>query len=128
MFRASRYATNRSENVCSRCSASIMAFLSMRSSSQSVIALADPIRKCCPASTPSPKKSPWLNIPRVASLHLRHHREPNLTFLDIKHFIGYVSLRKDRLLLRKRHHFPALADRGKKFLRVELAIGLGRHD
>jgi hypothetical protein len=50
MFRVSRYATNRSENVCSRWSASIIAFLSMRKSLQSVIAVADP---CVKAVQPS---------------------------------------------------------------------------
>src|SRR5580658_3742624 len=59
--------------------------------------------------------------------NLRHDGEPNLAILDIKYRVGRVPLRKDRFLLGKRHNFPALADRGKKFLRVELAIDLGRH-
>ena len=68
MFRASRYATNRSENVCSRWSASIIALLSMRRSSQSVIAVPDPMRQGCLAKPRSPKNSSLLNMPRVASL------------------------------------------------------------
>src|SRR5580704_14602652 len=59
--------------------------------------------------------------------NLRNHCEPNFTFLDIKYRVGRVPLRKDGFFLGKRHNFPALANRGKKLLRVELAIDLGRH-
>src|SRR5580765_1806313 len=49
---------------------SIMDFLSIRIKVQSVIALAEHMRRGCPVSQPSPKKSPPLRIPIVASFPL----------------------------------------------------------
>ncbi len=51
-----KYATNRSENVCSRWSASIMAFLSIRRSSQSVNTVAEPMRKGLSSQPAFPEK------------------------------------------------------------------------
>ena len=45
-----------------------MAFFSIRRTAQSVIAVAEPMRRGWPASEPSPKKLPSLNMPSVASL------------------------------------------------------------
>src|ERR1035438_3567503 len=45
-----------------------MAFLSMHRSLQSVMVVADFMRTGLPTRQPSPKNSPWLNMPKVASL------------------------------------------------------------
>src|SRR5437879_2265083 len=70
MFRVSKYATNISENACSRCSTSIMDFLSICITEQSVTAVAEHRRRGCPVRQPSPKKWPSFRMPIVASFTL----------------------------------------------------------
>src|ERR1700730_3412995 len=67
IFRVSKYATNISENACSRWSTSTIDFLSIRITEQSVIAVAEHSRRGCPVRQPSPKKSPLFRMPIVAS-------------------------------------------------------------
>ena len=54
------------------------------------------MRSAWPASEPSPKKSPSLNIPMVASLPLfGDDGESHLACLDIEDGIGVIPLRED---------------------------------
>src|SRR4029077_11420576 len=82
MFRVSKYATNISENACSRCSTSIMDLFSMRMTEQLVIAAAELIRRGCPVRQPSPKKSPLVQNADGGFLPaLRYDGESYLPFL-----------------------------------------------
>jgi hypothetical protein len=83
-----------------------MAFLSIRSSEQSVIAVAVPMRSAWPASEPSPKKLLSLNMPMVASLPVfRDDCESYFSRLKIKNRVCRVPLRENGLLLRGEHSF-----------------------
>ena len=81
-----------------------MAFLSIRRTAQSVIAVAVSMRRGWPARQASPKKSLSPNIPIVASLPV-FETTVSLIFarLDIKHRVSGIPLREDCLLLRKEH-------------------------
>jgi hypothetical protein len=62
----------------------------------SVIAVADPMRKGCPARPPSPKKSPGPKYPyRRFLANLGYLSESNLALLDVTDCICRVSLRED---------------------------------
>jgi hypothetical protein len=58
---------------------------------------------------------------------LRDYSEFHLTRLDIKHRISSIPLHEDDLFLREKHKSPALADGGKKCMRVEPALFLDAH-
>src|SRR6266536_3182438 len=95
-----------SERVCSRWSACIIAFFSIRKTEQAVIPVAQ-----------------YADGSLFASLG--NDRKLHLAGLQVKDCIRRVSLREDGPLLRKEHGFPALADRGQQCLRVEFAAFLG---
>src|ERR1700737_3538204 len=57
-----------------------------------------------------------------------HDRQPHLTSLNIKHCVRRIPLCEDCLFLLKRDNFPALADRGKKRIGVEIALVLNTRD
>jgi hypothetical protein len=97
----------------------VIAFFSIRRSWQSVIAAADPIRRAWPASEPSPKKFPSLNIPIVASLPVL---DTDFTFLDIEDSIRLIPLSEDRLLFRDGQHLSGVADHREESVGVELAV------
>src|ERR1700724_837906 len=59
--------------------------------------------------------------------NLGYDSEPYLAFLDVEDCVSLVSLGEDCFFLGKSHDFPALADSGKEFPWVELALFLGRH-
>ena len=58
--------------------------------------------------------------------NLGYDRESNLALLDVEDGVSRVPLREDCLFLGKSHYFPASADRGKEFLRVEVALFYGQ--
>src|ERR1022692_1956765 len=127
MFRASKYATNISENACSQWSTSFMDFLSIFITEQSVIAVAEHRRRGCPVRQPSPKKSPLFRMPIVASFPICD-TTVSFTFpsLYIKNSIGRVALNKDRLLLGKSFDLSTAVDGRKECLGIELDEFLGR--
>lgn len=53
--------------------------------------------------------------------------ESNLASLDIEACVSRIPLREDCLFLGKSHDVPTLADSGKEFLWVEVALFLARH-
>ena len=125
MFRVSKYATNISENVF-RCSPSIMDFLSIRITEQSVIAIAEHRRRGCPVRQPSPKNSLSFRMPIVASFP---SCDTTVSFTSpyIENSIGRVALSKNRLFFGKSLDLPAAAVDGRKeCLEIELAEFLGR--
>jgi hypothetical protein len=98
------------ENVCSRWSASIIAFRSICRISQSVIAVADPMRNGCPARAFSPvqyTQGCFLAI-------FGYNRESDLAFLDIEDCVSRISLREDCLLLGIGGDFATFADGGEE--------------
>jgi hypothetical protein len=46
--------------------------------------------------------------------------------LDVKDCISRISLREDGQFHGKGHNFSTVADRGKEFLRIEIALVLGQ--
>src|ERR1700733_3834027 len=103
-----------------------MAFFSILRTAQSVIAVAEPMRKGWPASEPSPKKLPSLNMPIVASLpFLETTVSLTLPVLQVENHVCGIPLGENGLLFRIEHRFPALADGGKECMGVELAAVLG---
>jgi hypothetical protein len=100
----------------------------MRRSLQAVIAIADPIRKGCPARIPSPKKSPALTYAKGRLLaRLGYYGESNLAFLNVEHSVSGVPLCEDCLPLGKEKDLLSLTDRREEFPQVEVAL-LGRYD
>src|SRR5688572_5374842 len=67
MLRWSMYSMNRSENPGAPCRSSIICFFGTMSSEVVDTAVAVPIRIGCPASAPSPRKSPGPSTPTIAS-------------------------------------------------------------
>src|SRR5665213_2564844 len=58
---------------------------------------------------------------------LRHHRELDLAFLNVKHAVGGVALREHVLILLKFKDGLARAHIGKKDVRIESALDRLRH-
>src|ERR1700694_4569946 len=58
--------------------------------------------------------------------NLGYDSESNLAFLDVEDCVSRVPLREDCFFLGKGHDFPTLADCGKEFPWVEVALFLGR--
>lgn len=67
MGQDNRCPMNRSDNTDCRCSKRTVAFFSTLSTEPSAIAVAVAMPTRCPASDPSPRTSPGLNIPTTAS-------------------------------------------------------------
>jgi hypothetical protein len=108
-----------------------MDFLSIRITVQSVIALAEHIRRACPVRQPSeatlPKKSSLnQNAYRGFLPALRQNAEPYLPFLDIEDGIGRIALSKDSLLFGERCDCSTAVDSREERLRIEVAAFLDR--
>src|ERR1700740_494393 len=56
--------------------------------------------------------------------NLGYNSESNLACLDVEHRVSRITLRKDCLLLGKRHDFSTLSDRGKELAWVEVGLFL----
>src|ERR1022692_2326538 len=92
-------------------------------SSQSVIAIADPMRRGCPARPPSPQKSPGFSMGYRSFLaFFRDDGESHLALLDVEDCVSRVPLREDCLFPGNQHNFPTPTDGGKEPLRVEIAF------
>src|SRR5208283_282061 len=58
---------------------------------------------------------------------LRHHGEPDFALLNIEDGVRLVPLREYKLFPGNREDLPAVADRRKKGIRIEIDRGSGAH-
>lgn len=80
------------------------------------------MRRGWPASEASPVTQ---YADRCFLASLRDNGQSHLTRLQIKYCVRGIPLREDRVLLRKEHRFPALADGGEERVDIEFAAVLG---
>ena len=88
------------------------------------VAVAVPMRMSCPASAPSPKKSPGTSIATTASLPIRESKEASHFALDMPHVVAEVALGKDDLAFSILHDSSGRSGRFEILLHIEPAPGL----
>ena len=105
-----------------------MYVLSIRITEQSVIAVAEHMRRDCPSkATFSEEIALVQNAYRGFLPGLRHNGELYLSSLYIKNSVGRVALNKDLLSLEKRSDLPTAVNHREKCLGIKLAEIVGRY-
>ena len=110
---------NRSENAGCSWSVRVISCLGMLSAVVGTTASAVPMRTCCPARHPSPKKSPGPSIATTASFPVKERTELHAASLHVEHAVRLVPLCEHEGAAGKADDPPGDGGRLEKRMQIE---------